>query len=329
MAWNTNLKLFLSFSSINIIDEVDGGVFSAVGDQNIEIDSVRGMQMKRSQSISGSTDLDIPGTGLASVAFWLYSTNPGLARNPSTGDLEPIQMPIFDVFVDGVDFVMLAYEETQLSGNNVLVFKAWDSSEVEYTVTSSEYTVDRWHHFTLIVDGSGSATMTIVIDGLTDISTGGLLADLNTGSSYTTSINRYAPGNIYQKIGNTGIIDDFLFFNTNLATTAIAELIYAGPEFVYDTQYADDHEIYLPLIYDDPYAVTTSAFISDGVQLHATRSDGLLLSGERILWQRRLRFDGQNIDENDLPKDISINGAGVVFGNNSIKITDGIISLHK
>lgn len=301
-----NTLFHLTFDELPLTDPVGSTVITG-GDPEL-VDGIFG------------NALSLPGTNIyrdavtvsqkMSFSFWLKSTNPGVAQNPSTNEATALHMAVMfqgvmsyssGVFSDSTPSFIF-YEKTQSDGTNKLfiVFSGLNIalSPVTYTLESSAYDVGKFHHFFVNYNGEAN-TVTLYInleEDINAVTTGSVPATLNT-SSYLT-INKDAPGSGYQVIENQGILDDLAIFNKNFALADIRRMCNMGVLYVADTSYSDIEEVYHGILFDDPNTVQSNSVFANRGNIYVGRSDGVVLRGTRSIWESRREFSNIREIEN-------------------------------
>jgi len=293
MSFISSARFIAKFDSLPLIDSVSGNVFREFGPAAEILDGNLGLDIKQDQHIERD-DVSLKVSNKMTVGFWLNPINPGQVRNPSTGSLEPLKISLFDIRQPTVnnDLILLVHEQTEPDGvNNALRAILYDSSGTDFVITSSKYSVDNWHHFWLVYDGSGPSVR-LFIDGIEDsLSTSGSVPASLTGGSAVIAVNRLAINPAFNVVGNQGAIDDLVVLNAADATGAtIQKVINYSLDFAFDTDHMNNEEIDLGFLFSDPNAFYLTSVETDGTSILATRTDGKILEGSPLMWHSRKRF---------------------------------------
>jgi len=302
MAFISSAKFIAKFDALPFIDSVSGNVFRVFGPAASILEGNLGFDMQQGQHIERD-DVSLSVSNKMTVGFWLKPTNPGQVRNSSTGDLESLKISLFDIREPANDLILLVHERTDQDGvSNTLRAIFYDSSGVDFVITSSKYSVDNWHHFWLVYNGPGSSVQ-LFIDGVADsLSTSGSVPGGLTAGSVVVAVNRLALNSAFNVVDNQGVIDDLVILNDADATAAtIQKVINYSLDFAFDTDHMNNEEIDLTFLFSDPDAFHLTSVETDGTNILATRTDGKILEGSQLMWHSRKRFaDTEAIDSLDI-----------------------------
>tara|TARA_Y100000310_G_scaffold341375_1_gene440322 strand:+ start:7645 stop:8625 length:981 start_codon:yes stop_codon:yes gene_type:complete len=304
MAFISSARFIAKFDALPLIDSVSGNLFRVFGSSANILEGNLGFDMQQGQHIERD-DVSLSVSNKMTVGFWLKPANPGQVRNSSTGDLESLNISLFDIREPTTtnDLILLVHERTDPDGvNNTLRAIFYDSSGADFVINSSKYSVDNWHHFWIVYDGPGSSVQ-LFIDGIADsLSTSGSVPGGLTGGSAIIAVNRLGLNPAFNVVDNQGAIDDLVVLNDADATDAtIQKVINYSLDFAFNTDHMSNEEIDLTFLFSDPNAFHLTSVETDGTNILATRTDGKILEGSQLMWHSRKRFaDAEAIGSLDI-----------------------------
>ena len=186
MAFISSARFIAKFDALPLIDSVSGNLFRVFGSSANILEGNLGFDMQQGQHIERD-DVSLSVSNKMTVGFWLKPANPGQVRNSSTGDLESLNISLFDIREPTTtnDLILLVHERTDPDGvNNTLRAIFYDSSGADFVINSSKYSVDNWHHFWIVYDGPGSSVQ-LFIAGTTTIYIRVTFADYLDNNEFT------------------------------------------------------------------------------------------------------------------------------------------------
>jgi hypothetical protein len=298
----SDLKLLLRFKSTSLYEEVSGTTMFARGDfTNPIILSSGGYTMSNSQYLVGE-GIGYAGynTGISSsmtIGFWLYSVNPGLSTNPSSGDATPVIMPVmnFNEIGSNNTSIIDITEITTVDGYNSLNVSL---SGGVYSVSSENYSPNMWHHFWISYDGLSS--LVLFVDGIQQTlqNEQGLLPASISGNYLDLYINNSMEGYSYNLGKNYGYITDIFMLNvSNINERDIQRVVNDGVEYLVDDNYTDIYVEKSSIYFNDPDTITITSSIDDMSYVYLGRNDGKILRGSPLLWETRISFSDNSQPE--------------------------------
>jgi len=336
MAYISNVKFLMKFDDISLLDSVSGLLLQPVGsDQNINIlDDGLGYVMKKNQYLEGSESsagefrLDIS-TSFA-IGFWLYSVNPGMAENGG-GEIQSIRMPLLDLYsISGsAPFSIISiFEKTHYNNNNSLTLELNDG---DYKQISPYYSVGMWHYFWLVYKNS---SLKIFIDGSLQIASqiAGSVPDNIDGDILNIYINRNITGYAFNKIDNTGYVDDIVIFNSvpDPVDEYLQKIINYSIDYLIDVEYQNKVDKNFGIIFNDPSTLSINSMVNDMSYIYLGRNDGKILRGSPLFWEcRRIFSNEEEIDRSRefIIKEKNPDESKAEIENGVLKIKNSIIKL--
>ena len=298
--WINDLKLLLRFATVYLNEDVSQTPMTVLGTDTdpVILPDSGGYVMKNDQYLFGegvlSNGYALDINNAATMGFWLYSADPGLALNPDTCVLSSITMPLLDIVDTGSsnNSVINITEHTSTTGNNYLTITY---NENAYSASSEEYTPSEWHYFWIVMT---DVSLEIYVDGKKNVlqNETSILSDPSNMVSLRVSfgdlyINNSRSGYGVNVAKNYGIIGDIFILNiANNSLTDIQRSINDGVEYVVDNDYTDSYISKYDVSFNDPETITITSMIDDMTYIFLGRNDGKILRGAPLLWETRISF---------------------------------------
>ena len=361
-----NVLYHFPFDTEPFIDSVHGSILNKTGTTPEVTDGVfdGAWQMAENCWISSPDSFSVP-NGF-SIGFWLKSVNPGVVTVPVTNATVSLKMPLFSkatftemaqqeeqqqqqsfsLFIsppsyqssqystvnNAVGNVIIAWEETQTSGKNVMkvALRGKRNNVVTIsTITTSEYKVGTFNHFWITWDKSAvpNPTLRVYINTIEDtgLTRVGNVPDTLLVSSAPFSLNRSVVGPLYQIARNTGVLDDFVVLSVaNNSSATIAKVANKGALYVANENYADIEEIDQAALFDDPGTSQVTSLHPSNGKVYVARSDGELLRGTKLVWESRRDF-GNNKESEHINLVNKGEDGYVLFSAGSLSIKNQIV----
>jgi hypothetical protein len=298
-----SLKFLLRFSNTTMVEEVSQTSLVSFGGSATT--STNGYLMQNDQYLFGdgvsSNGYDTSITDEYTLGFWLYPISPGLAVDPTTGNLLSTEMPVI-VFVDNSSAehsIIEVTEHTQTSGNNSLRV----SERGGYSAFSEEYEPNKWHYFWITRNSGG---LQIFVDSIEQTlqDESGTIQDLE--SFLYTYINHSLDGYGTAVAKNGGIIDDIFLLNVrNNSQSDMQRVINDGVLYVVEDIYTGTNIVKSDIYMNDPEMITINSMIDDLSYIFIGRNDGKIMRGSPLFWETRRSFsDDEEYNSGGIPKSL-------------------------
>ena len=300
MAYIDSTKILLNFYNDSLEERINNEVMSVYGDQATSfVPNNAGYIMKADQYL-GLDNIVCGFDTKITIGFKLYPINLGLTKNPETGEMRSIEMPLIDLIrdYDSDNRRVSIYESTSTGENNYLtVFLSKGSNS--YKASTIPYSCGMWHYFWIVYNGA-SSNVEIHIDGelqsLIDVEgdfPGSI--PINPTGFY---INRQVGGFDYYKTSNNGYIDEVVVFNEDMGGESdVQTVINRSLSYLIDTNYISLLEESYGIGFDDPFTININSVIDDVTFVYVARNDGKILRGSPLFWEVRKVFsDLREID---------------------------------
>lgn len=298
------LRLLLKFDNEYLLETISSTNMFVNDDETSPSNSIGGQQASVLEGGEGYIMQDgqyllgdgISGNGYdlnihngAVIGFWLYPSNSGMATNPSTGDAEPITMPLLNFVNSSTGSSVIKIKEYTYynSANYMTVF----INNTQYQVTSEVYDSGKWHYVWIAYNGT-TGNLIIYIDGRNQTSSNsGSLVSSFGGTHMDLYINYSDEGYAYNIGKNYGYIDDLFVLNEyNTVPSDIQKVINNGIDYLVDTGLRDTIIDGYNIYFDDPSTITITSAIDDMSYLYIGRNDGKILRGSPLLWEVRKTY---------------------------------------
>ncbi len=288
----SDLKLLLRFTSSSLYEEVSQSTMDTVGGSTPQILSGGGYVMETDQYLIGTGD----GSGyLTSISnaftlgFWLYSVNPGMATDSSSGDAVSISMPVlnFNEIGSAEGAIIEITENTTAAGENNLTVSLNDGG---YSASSEDYAPLNWHHFWIIYNGT---TLAIYVDGIQHVlqNVAGVFPSTINGSMSDLYINHSLSGYAYNVAKNYGYISDIFLMNIDSGSSSnMQRVINNGVEYFVDDDYINLNIEKSSIYFNDPDTIIVTSSIDDMSYVYLGRNDGKILRGSPLCWENSRAF---------------------------------------
>ena len=288
----SDLKLLLRFQTASLYEEVSSTTMRSVGGAP-EMLSGGGYVMANDQYLIGDGatggGYNIGISDAFTLGFWLYSVNPGMATDPSSGDAVSISMPVINLNEIGSSEVAAVEitENTTVDGENNLTI-SFDGGS--YSASSEDYAPSIWHYLWIVYNG---LVLSIFVDGVQHIlqnESGSLPSSIN-GSRLDMYINHSLNGYAYNVAKNYGYISDIFLMNVvNNSMSNIQRVVNDGIKYFVDDTYINLNIEKSSIYFNDPDTIIVTSSIDDMSYVYVGRNDGKILRGSPLFWETRRSF---------------------------------------
>lgn len=339
MSYVSSAKLLLRFDN-SLIDSITTDSFlTAHFTPAYSVDPVS-LQLSQGGWIY-ARDLGLSISDRMTISFRFFPVNSGVARNPTTGSLETMQMPLLD-FGEGADEpyssdylpindVCVLYEKCLEEHMNQLVIYLADPAGNTYYAVTEPYDTTSWHQVWIAWSGI-SSQIRVFIDGKIQLlsETGSMVTLINGGNvGFWLNVIPTILSTGYDFCYNYNKIRDLIVLNDFIDTvTTIQRSINFSIDYAFDTIYANIDEVSFPVFFNDPSAIKIMDMVFDGKYFYSTRSDGKVMQGSPLFWQTRRDFaiKGESDVLHSFSKD-TVQQKGVDVSDGLLKIRNGTVRL--
>ena len=287
----SSVKLLLKFADTSLEESISSRYMEVLGtDQHVSVvEGGYGYAVKQTQYLLlRNAELDIDNH--FSLGFWLYSMNPGVYVDETSGVRKDIEMPLISFVPAGVSVnrnkgILSLREFCAEDGTNYLRVDADDESYYRF---SNNYNANLWHYIWISYNGLENV-FDFYLDGSKQTSVAvGDIPDIKE-SHLDVYINRSFQLKDLNRMNNNGYIDDIILFNETRHKRDMQKLIHRGVETFETTQYIYNKNYY-GILFDDPSTLQINASIDDMSYLYISSNDGRVLRGSPLFWEARRNY---------------------------------------
>ncbi len=333
---NQDAKMVLKFEDLPLIEEISQQKVIIENNETPFLENSifgKGLRMRPKSTLS--FPLLINNTSEFSFGFWLKSSWISPTVSPLTGGPAYYRMALCDKaiftyantksFVNMSDGTFCVYEESIENNFNVLKIQLLDENGKVVSLKTSPYLTRVFHHFWISYYGP-SKTLEVFIDGSPSnvFSEDGLPVPSRLKNSFNIPlhVNYSAVGYGSLLRNNSGLIDEFVFFNKSISDSFfLSRAINYGVEYIVDNSLKYTESLDYAFLFDDPTTVGIESILSNSKNIYIGRKDGALLRGERLMWQ--VKKDFLNDDE------INILRKYIYSTDSLVSVENGFLKIYK